>query len=140
MELARKMKMIDDCIKRKANADLEQMDLTIAQHHMLVFLVLRENRTAELKELEREFRVSQPTVAGIAQRLEAKGYVEAVPHPTDKRIKMLRLTEQGEEICRRSWEKMKERGANMTAGLSQEELDELDRLLDVVYRNIESGD
>ena len=140
MELARKMKMIDDCIKRKANADLEQMDLTIAQHHALVFLVMQADHTAELKELEREFRVSQPTVAGIAQRLEAKGYVEAIPHPTDKRVKMLRLTEQGEGICRRSWEKMKERGERMTAGLSQEDLNELDRLLDVVYNNLESGD
>ena len=140
MELARKLKMIDDCVKRKANADLEQMDLTIAQHHMLVFLVMREAHTAELKELEREFRVSQPTVAGIAQRLEAKGYVEAVPHPTDKRVKMLRLTAQGEEICRHSWDRMKARGDRMTAGLTREDLDTLDRLLDIVYGNLESGD
>ena len=140
MELARKMKMIDDCIKRKANADLEQMDLTIAQHHTLVFLVLREGHTAELKEIEREFKVSQPTVAGIAQRLEAKGYVEALQRPTDKRVKLIRLTPQGEELCKRSWEKMKDRGERMTAGLSEEDLAELDRLLDVVYRNIEEGD
>ena len=140
MELARKMKMIDDCIKRKANADLEQMDLTIAQHHTLVYLVHQPEHTAELKQIEREFKVSQPTVAGIAQRLEAKGYVESMQHPTDKRVKMIRLTPQGEELCRRSWEKMKERGKHMTAGLSQEELEELDRLLDIVYRNIEDGD
>ena len=140
MDLARKMKMIDDCIKRKANADLEQMDLTIAQHHTLVFLVVRDGHTAELKEIEREFKVSQPTVAGIAQRLEAKGYVEALQHPTDKRVKMIRLTPQGEALCQRSWEKIKDRGRRMTAGLSEEELAELDRLLDVVYRNIAEGD
>ena len=140
MELARKMKMIDDCIKRKANTDLEAMDLTLAQHHTLVYLVRREGHTAELKAIEREFRVSQPTVAGIAQRLEAKGYVEALRHPTDRRIKMLRLTPQGEELCARSWEKMKKRIQAMTAGLSPEELEELDRLLDVVYRNIEASE
>ena len=140
MELARKMKMIDDCIKRKANADLEQMDLTIAQHHTLVYLVHQPEHTAELKQIEREFKVSQPTVAGIAQRLEAKGYVEALRHPTDRRIKMIRLTPQGEELCARSWEKMKKRIQAMTAGLSPEELEELDRLLDVVYRNIEASE
>ena len=140
MELARKMKMIDDSIKRKANADLEKMDLTIAQHHTLVYLVHQPEHTAELKQIEREFKVSQPTVAGIAQRLEAKGYVESMQHPTDRRVKMIRLTTQGEELCRRSWEKMKGRGARMTAGLSQKELAELDRLLDIVYRNIEDGD
>jgi len=140
MELARKMKMIDDSIKRKANADLEKMDLTIAQHHTLVYLVMRPEHTAELKEIEREFKVSQPTVAGLAQRLEAKGYVESMQHPTDKRVKMLHLTPQGEELCRRSWEKMKARGARMTEGLSEEELAELDRLLDIVYQNVERGD
>lgn len=140
MDLPRKMKMIDDCIKRKANNDLEAMDLTLAQHRTLVYLVRREGHTAELKAIEREFRVSQPTVAGIAQRLEAKGYVESLKHPTDRRVKLIRLTPQGEELCRRSWEKMKKRSESMTAGLSPEELEELDRLLDVVYRNIEASE
>ena len=140
MDLPRKMKMIDDLIKRKANSDLEAMDLTLVQHHTLVYLVHQEAHTAELKAIEREFRVSQPTVAGIAQRLEAKGYVEALRHPKDRRIKMIRLTPQGEELCSRSWEKMKKRTRAMTAGLSPEELEELDRMLDVVYRNIEASE
>ena len=140
MELALKLKMIDDSIKKKANNDLVEMDLTIVQHHTLVYLVHQNDLTAELKAIEREFRVSQPTVAGIAQRLEAKGYVEALAHPTDKRVKLIRLTDQGEALCRRSWEKMKARMDGMTAGLSEEELSELDRLLDIVYRNVEAAD
>lgn len=140
MDLALKLKMIDDCIKKKANNDLVEMDLTIVQHHTLVYLVHQENHTAELKAIEREFHVSQPTVAGIAQRLEAKGYVEALGNPRDKRVKLIRLTQQGEELCRRSWEKMKSRMNAMTAGLSEEDLSELVRLLDVVYRNIEAAE
>ena len=140
MELALKLKRIDDSIKKKANNDLVEMDLTLVQHHTLVYLVHQEEHTAELKAIEREFRVSQPTVAGIAQRLEAKGYVEALGCPRDKRVKLIRLTPQGEELCRRSWEKMKTRMASMTAGLSENELTELDRLLDLVYRNIEAAE
>lgn len=140
MDLALKLKMIDECIKKKANNDLVEMDLTIVQHHTLVYLVHQENHTAELKAIEREFHVSQPTVAGIAQRLEAKGYVEALGNPRDKRVKLIRLTPQGEALCRRSWEKMKARMNAMTAGLSQEDLSELDRLLDVVYRNLEAAE
>ena len=140
MDLGRKLKMIDDCFKRKGNSDLVEMDLTIAQHHTMVYLVHQKDHMAELKELEREFRVSQPTVAGIAQRLEAKGYVEALQHPSDKRVKMIRLTPEGEALCRRSWEKMQARTACMTAGLSEEELAELDRMLDVIHRNIEAMD
>ena len=58
----------------------------------------------------------------------------------DKRVKLIRLTPQGEELCRRSWEKMKTRMAGLTAGLSEDELAELDRLLDVVHRNIEAAE
>ena len=140
MDLALKLKMIDESIKKKANNDLLEMDLTIAQHHTLVYLVHQDEFTAELKAIEREFRVSQPTVAGIAQRLEAKGYVEALGNPKDKRVKLIRLTPQGEELCRRSWEKMKRRMDAMTVGLSEEDIEELVRLLDVVYRNIEAAD
>ena len=140
MDLARKLKTIDESFKKKANNDLLEMDLTVAQHHTLVYLVHQPEHTAELKAIEREFRVSQPTVAGIAQRLEAKGYVEALGNPRDKRVKLIRLTPQGEELCRRSWEKMRGRIDVMTVGLSEEDLAELDRLLDVVYRNIEAAD
>lgn len=140
MDLGLKLKMIDDNIKKKANNDLVEMDLTIAQHHTLVYLVRQADHTAELKAIEREFRVSQPTVAGIAQRLEAKGYVESLGSPRDKRVKLIRLTPQGEELCRRSWEKMKGRMNALTDGLSEPDLEELDRLLDIVLRNIEAAD
>ena len=140
MDLARKLKTIDETFKKKANNDLLEMDLTFAQHHTLVYLVHQPEHTAELKAIEREFRVSQPTVAGIAQRLEAKGYVESLGNPRDKRVKLIRLTPQGEELCRRSWEKMRGRMDALTVGLSEEDLAELDRLLDVVYRNIEAAD
>ncbi len=140
VELARILKMIDDCFKRKGNSDLVEMDLTVAQHHALVYLVHQEAHTAELKAIEREFHVSQPTVAGIAQRLEAKGYVEAVQHPTDRRVKRIRLTPQGEELCRRSWEKMKRRSDSMTAGFTPEELSTLYALLGRVYRNVDAAD
>ena len=53
---------------------------------------------------------------------------------------MIRLTAQGEALCRRSWEKMKTRMDGMTVGLSEAELNEMDRLLDVVYRNLEAAD
>ena len=140
MELGLKLKLIYDCIHKHANNDMVELDLTFTQHHLLMYLAHREGYTAELKEIEREFRVSQPTVAGIAQRLEAKGYVEALAHPTDRRVKMIHLTPQGQELCERSNQKMVRRNAEMIQGLSQEELDTLDQLLDRVYHNMLNSD
>lgn len=136
MELGLKLKLINDCFHKHANNDLVEMDLTFTQHHAIMYLSRREGYTAELKDLERQFRVSQPTVAGVAQRLEAKGYVESLHHPSDKRVKMIRLTPKGLELSERSHEKMVRRQREMIKDLTPEDLEELDRLLDKVYQNI----
>ena len=140
MELGLKLKQIHDCIQKRANNDMQEMDLTFSQHHVIMFLAHREGYIAELKELEREFRVSQPTMAGIAQRLEAKGYVEPLAHPTDRRIKMLRLTPEGLELSERSHQKMLRRRQELSKAFTPEELETLERLLDRVYQNVLSGD
>jgi DNA-binding MarR family transcriptional regulator len=136
MLLGWKLKQIHEAIQRQANKDLQEMDLTLSQHHALLYLSAREDHTAELKELERHFCVAQATMAGIAQRLECKGYVTALQHPTDRRVKRLRLTEQGLEISRRSAERIRGAEQRMTAGLRPEEAGELSRLLDVIYENL----
>ena len=140
MVLGWKLKQINEAIRKQANSDLQEIDLTISQHHTLLYLSCLEDHTAELKELERHFCVAQATMAGIAQRLEAKGYVEALQHPTDKRVKLIRLAEQGLTLSRRSVEKLKRRQAQMVRGLSEAEQAELERLLDVVYRNLQNED
>ncbi len=137
MSLGWKLKQIHEAIQRQANSDLQEMDLTLSQHHALLYLSAREDHTADLKELERHFCVAQATMAGIAQRLESKGYVEALQHPTDKRIKLIRLTEQGLVLSRRAVDKLKAHGAQMVAGLTDAEQAELERLLGVVYRNLQ---
>ena len=53
-----------------------------------------------MKELERKFCVAQSTVAGIISRLEQKGFVEAFGDASDKRIKLVHITPDGEACCR----------------------------------------
>ena len=140
MELGQKLKMIDNSIKKKANSDLQEMDLTVAQHRTLVHLARREDGCAELKELEREFCVAQATMAGIAQRLEAKGYVCAFQSPTDKRVKLIRLTDTGRELTVRSFRKMQARMDRVLAALTPREVEELNRLLDKVNKTLQKDD
>ncbi len=131
-----KLKLINDLLIKRGNRDLQALDLTVSQNRTLLYLSRCADHTAELKELERHFHVAQATMAGIAQRLECKGYVTALQHPTDRRVKRLRLTEQGLEISRRSAERIRGAEQRMTAGLRPEEAGELSRLLDVIYENL----
>lgn len=137
MGLGWKIKRIHDSITRIANADLQEMDLTISQHRTLLCLSHREGYEAELKELERYFGVAQATMAGIARRLEAKGYIVSFPCASDRRVKMVRLTDTGLELAERSLRRLRAHSQRMTAGMSPSEEEELARLLDLVYENIQ---
>ena len=137
MTLPLKIKLIHETIRKRANSELQALDLTLAQHHTILYLSHQPEQTAELKALEREFCVAQATMAGIAQRLEAKEYVRSFPHPGDKRIKLIQLTPKGRELAEQSRQKMRSRTEQMLSGVSGEVMEELNRLLDTVYQNLQ---
>jgi DNA-binding MarR family transcriptional regulator len=66
--------------------------------------------------------------------------VESLHHPADKRIKMIRLTPKGLELSERSHKKMVRRQQEMIADLTPEDLEELNRLLDKVYQNMQKSE
>ena len=126
------IKRINDCIAKEANSHLKAHNLTLAQNRLLMTLYRQEQHTATLKELEGLFHVSQPTMAGLAERLEAKGFVIRCPDPSDKRIKHVQLTDAGCAMCLASLEDIHSLERRITAALSPEEqaqlLDMLERI------------
>lgn len=89
---------------------------------------LPDNQTS-LKELERYLCVAQSTTAGIVARLEQKGFVEGFGDPVDKRIKMVRITAQGEQCCARARANMKNTEEMLLSDLTEEERQTLKTLL-----------
>lgn len=57
------VKMIDDKMKVKADADLTHYDLTLSQCRVLTFLQSQEGQATQ-KEIEDFLEVSHPTVVG----------------------------------------------------------------------------
>ena len=88
-------KVIDNALEKEANANLQRLNLTMQQNRVLIHLAHAPEHTLPLKALEEHFSAAQSTVAGLAARLEKKGLVEPVSDPADKRIKRIRLTEEG---------------------------------------------
>lgn len=82
-----------------------------------------------MKELEMVFNVSQPTVAGIVNRLEKKGLVKTQQSEEDSRAKTVQMTEQGYEeyIFVKSSRERKEH--ELTEVLSESERKEFQRML-----------
>lgn len=87
------MKNVQEHVEKKANALLKEKDLTFIQCHVLGYLNHCENKSASLKDIEKELDVAQSTTAGVILRLEKKNFVETLQDPNDKRAKIIRLTD-----------------------------------------------
>ena len=105
---------------------------------MLVALHLSPGHTASLKDLEKYFGVAQSTAAGIIARLERKNLIVSFNDKNDKRIKHVRISDEGLRICLSVRESIIETECKLFSGLLPEEQTELNRLLHKVYRSINS--
>jgi DNA-binding MarR family transcriptional regulator len=116
------------------NEELRPLNMTLRQAEVLVLLALH----GELSQVDlaRHMGIEPPTLAGIAVRMEETGWIERSPCRTDRRKKLLRLTDRVVPI----WSQMLERARNVRAqagrGLTAEQLATLHLLLDRVHDNI----
>jgi DNA-binding MarR family transcriptional regulator len=67
--------------------------------HSCVFRFVHENGM-RLTELAQVAGMTKQSIGEIVDDLEARGYVERIPDPADKRAKLIRLTEKGEQAQR----------------------------------------
>lgn len=115
------IKLLHDRLERQANNTLRGKDLTMMQVAVLMELQEAEQKQRSMKELERKFCVAQSTVAGIISRLEQKGFVEAFGDASDKRIKLVHITPDGEVCCREAAGFMAEAEQMLLHGFSEDE-------------------
>nr|MBR4280821.1 MarR family transcriptional regulator [Clostridia bacterium] len=115
------IKRIDNALEKEANQNLQALNLTMQQNRVLILLAHAEEHTLSLKSLEEHFGAAQSTVAGLVARLEKKGLIEAVTSPSDRRVKLARLTADGIRLHAQSRQKVVESEERLTANLSTEE-------------------
>lgn len=137
-EIGMLIKQISFQLRTHADMDLRKCDLTWSQAHLLRHLAKEEGQMSQ-KQIEKKLEISHPTVVGLVQRLEAKGFVESFTDEKDRRIKMVRLTERAREHQHFMEERFREKEKIMTRGMSEEEVQELIRLLRKLHANLEIG-
>ncbi len=131
------LKQINDIMEKNANNALRGQDLTISQSGVLVLLDGKEGKTATFKELEKNFRVSQPTMVGLLSRLEQKNLVEILADPDDKRIRRAHLTQEGAGKCKEGYKHMKLAEEMLLRSLTEEEKTEFLRILIKIQESME---
>lgn len=130
------MKNINDRLKTRADADLGRYNLTFAQSRVFGFLNSCGGAASQ-KDIERYLEVSHPTVVGLVSRLEQRGFVLCRVDAADRRNKIVELTEQARTIGQDMERSVAATEAELLSGLSASDVDELRRMLTVMYGNLE---
>lgn len=130
------IKNINDKLKAKADADLKHSRLTLAQSRVLAFLDSRGGQATQ-KEIEVYLEVSHPTVVGIISRMEQNGYLRCRVDETDKRNKVVTLTEQAKVLGKEMEQRILANEKKLLASLSEDDIKKLKQMLWIIYHNLE---
>ena len=136
MEFLRLFKSIHNVLLEQMNGHIRELDLTISQVNVLVSIASHRGEGVSQREIERELYLSNPTVTGILQRLEAKGFVTRVADEQDKRV---RLTARCERLGERIQEKGRKTFEQIFQGFTPEEFSALNQMLERLLRNCEAA-
>jgi len=129
------IKLINDRLKAKADADLKSEHLTLSQSRVLAFLEHKDGQTTQ-KEIESYLEVSHPTVVGLISRMEQNGFVACCLDPSDHRNKIVKLTRKAEKAGKSMEKLIGQHEEMLLKSMTQEERKELQRLLEIVNNNI----
>ncbi|WP_413756102.1 MarR family winged helix-turn-helix transcriptional regulator [Streptomyces sp. MMBL 11-3] len=119
------------------NSVLRSADLTWTGFVVLwVVWVWGESETRRVAE---EAGISKGTLTGVARTLESRGLLRRAGHPSDGRLVLLGLTEEGEAFMHRVFPAFNEEEAFVTSRLSDDECRTLADGLRRVVLQVEEG-
>lgn len=131
------IKQLSRAFEKVINSFYAQMDLTFAQGMTLRYLSAHQDRPVYARDLEHHFALSHPTVSGILQRLEAKGFITFAPEKQDRRCKRIVLTprylDNHEQICTT----LGQLEQTLVGGFSEDEKEQFWALLCRAAQNVE---
>jgi DNA-binding MarR family transcriptional regulator len=88
-------------ISKASYAYFKQFGITDVQFNALMQLKYSEKDGISQIVLSRRLFVNRAGVTGIIDRLERAELIERTPHPNDRRVNLIRLTNRGRDILRR---------------------------------------
>ncbi|MES1971148.1 MAG: MarR family transcriptional regulator [Pseudomonadota bacterium] len=121
---------------RIGDARLRSLGFATAQ--LPVLTALKDGQRLSQTELARWAKVEQPTMAQMLARMERDGLVTRAPDPHDRRSSLISLTDEARTRLPAGRAVLRQGNADITRGLSSEELDTLVSLLKRVLANVEA--
>lgn len=117
--------------------DARLRDLGLATAQLPILTALKDGAQLSQKQLAHWAKVEQPTMAQMLSRMERDGLIQRTPDPNDRRSSLISLTKTALERLPAGRAVLRQGNADMTKGLTSEEVDTLVVLLRQVLANIE---
>lgn len=123
-------------LRKRLDQSLQEFDLTAAQ-----FSVINQIRMSEMPvtaaQIAERLESDRPTISGILTRLEKKGLVEKVDHPTDRRSAFVKVSEDAEALVARITERSEELTQEIFSIFSKQEKGQLEQMMLRLLERIE---
>jgi DNA-binding MarR family transcriptional regulator len=94
---------VHQMVTRRADQVLAPIDLTFARYELLVRLYFQDG-SLPLSQLGRALQIHQTSITSLVDKLQGQGLIERVPHPTDRRSTIARMTPAGRELTEKAIE------------------------------------
>lgn len=134
-----KMKKIDQLFKLRMNHNLEQLDITLTQMHVLTFLFRYSDEKITQKVLSEEFGVKHSTMSGILTRLKEKDLIDIRVDEENKKYRNIYLMPKAQRLNEQMNINRQETESLLVKGFSDKEIEQLCNYLDRLYHNLLIG-
>ncbi len=118
------------------NNFLREYNLTLSQVEILRYLNMHRNEEVHQKDIEKFFHISNPTVSGLLNRLEEKGFIVRETDLNDTRKKTVKSTNEALVMAKMLKKTMDQFEDDLLSALNN---DERQRLKEYLMRIIDSA-
>jgi DNA-binding MarR family transcriptional regulator len=130
---SRSAKKLADCFEKRLN----YYNITRTQWIALYYINI--NKPITQKQLADKMSLKEPTVVRLLDKMEALGWVIRVNSDNDKRIKLLSLTDNGQQIEKDMLDVAVKFRNDVINDISSKELESYKSVLNKMLSNIENG-
>ncbi len=129
---------LNNALVKQKNRRMAEYGLTSIQADVLVFILMNyEKREVNQLDVQAVFKLTNPTVSGIVDRLEEKGFIKRVRSEKDARFRSLVALPKGIALDETLRHSAAEAENYLVRNMSEEEQAEFERLLKVALDAVE---
>ncbi len=132
-ELAEQMHRINHRLRRRWGAQLAPHGMSPHYYRALAAIAHApddgEVAGLKLREIAQRLRIAPRSATEVIDGLEERELVKRVPHPKDRRARLVVITEEGRALHKELWEQRQRSSDEFFAVLNETDRRELSRLL-----------